>query len=101
MGNRAKSKKEKDLIRLKDYTKKRKKSDKIDPLTPHKVLLNHSWKDWENGEIVHTPQTEKVVYATIKLLFGDGYRLICSELEYGQVLNRSLPKIEPLGERWH
>ena len=32
--------------------------------------------------------TEKVVYATIKLLFGDGYELICTKLEYGQVLNR-------------
>ena len=69
-------------------SKKKKRSDRIDPLTPHGVLLNQSWKDPINGEIVHTQMTEKVVYATIKLLFGDGYELICTKLEYGQVLNR-------------
>jgi len=80
--------------------KKRKRSDRIDPLTPHGVLLNQSWKDWVTGEIVHTKETEDVVYETIKILFGDGYKLVCAELEYGQVLNRSPPTVISVTERW-
>ena len=81
---------------------RRKRSDRIDPLTPHKVLLNQSWKDWVNGEIVHTEKTEQIVYDVIKLLFGDGFEVVCGNLQYGQVLNRfSGCDVKSVVVKWH
>ena len=50
------------------------------------VLLQYSFHDLVNGEIVHTVQTEVVVYEKLRIVFGEGYSPVSAD--YGQVLNR-------------
>ena len=54
----------------------------------HGVLMQFSHRDYYNGEIMHTVKTEPIVYEKIKLLYGDGFSMVCANLEYGEVLNR-------------
>ena len=50
------------------------------------ILLQYSFHDLVNGEIVHTVQTEGVVYAKLKIVFGEGFSPVSAD--FGQVLNR-------------
>lgn len=49
------------------------------------ILLHYSYHDPVNREIVHTQQTEKLVYEALHVILGEGYAPISAE--YGEVLN--------------
>jgi hypothetical protein len=50
--------------------------------------LAYSFHDPINGEIVHTQNTEKIVYEKVRVNLGEGFGRFLANLVYGQVLNR-------------
>lgn len=78
---RSKTGKQKQLMRTETYAEKQ--SRLFDQRT---ILLQYSFRDLVNTDIVYTQDNQKIIYDQLKLVFGEGYSPITAE--YGEVLNR-------------
>ena len=68
---------------------------------PNRIVLNYSFHDLENGEVVFTYEMEAIVRQKLKEAFDGGEDMYAEDHEFGDVLNRFPLRVQQRIMKYH